>query len=721
MGNDTTDLWGWVGRDTYRLRKEGGSKQAIVDGYNDFWEHFHRDSAAADMAISGAIEAARATGEIRWELHLRHWRLQLWLRQRELKRMLPEAIDLLTLATDERVRDVPQRICAYHDVVECYVEMDAVGYYDEIIANSQEILAQVPQRHPCATCARSHIAQAAAAAGRVEEAKRWRNLCEANLKQPKYAELLTNFALMCELLSQWDDAERYYLEAHNTASRNRENDSFLEATLGIVRARVAKGDLQGAVGMLHIARKRMKYHNGTSLLARLLEVEGYFATALNEPQTAVDYFTRSARQYLDLGCYRDAALTSLHAAELAKELGLSRSEDALLIEGQAVGRMLPTSRDVYNRLAALGSQPAPPTTAQSTNIDETISQDARDKSELIALNDLLQAHIANRNLQGVITMLYRLGRWHHKHGEHRAAVDYFIWNAILERFLKLSMAERKDTLGILKRLRKQLPHGSVDAALAATESGPPSWLSPLLSDISTGRWRWLVRSVATEVSGQPVVEPEPAETAARDNFNEWMIHTAGMVSLIVRFQDQADPAQCERWAATLDEIASSSEQHAGPEGQGREFASLVRGLAALSRGASIEEANALVLTPYNQVIEQIGIVAKQPVWLHPGSSPLDFLVEQATQKAVTALRTDDEHRSQRLANLAFRYQLMTIDIRKRKELQPIARFLEALGTLVLAGGAQLPFMEPPLEAPFASMLAAVYETSKAGPQEKDTV
>src|SRR5262249_49083796 len=163
----STDIWAWVNKDGERLLKKGGLHRAIVENYDDFWTNYDDDYVAAELSISQALEAAKATGELKWQLHLRHWRLQLWHHQRQVSRALPEAVDLLSMATDPRLRDVPQRICAYHDVVECYIEMDPTGYYQDIVANSQDILAQLPKRHPCATCARSHLAYTSAAAGKV--------------------------------------------------------------------------------------------------------------------------------------------------------------------------------------------------------------------------------------------------------------------------------------------------------------------------------------------------------------------------------------------------------------------------------------------------------------------------------------------------------------------------------------------------------------------------
>src|SRR5215472_15634079 len=167
--NDPADIWAWIHEDEGRLEAEGGQRASIAEGWDAFWHYYHRNFEAAETAISGAIEAAKSLGELRWELLLRHWRLQLWM-SGDVTRALPEAVDLLSLATDERVRDVPQRICAFHDLVDCHVRMDAAGYYEDILANAQDVLAQLPERHTCATCARMNMAIAAGTAGHAEEA-----------------------------------------------------------------------------------------------------------------------------------------------------------------------------------------------------------------------------------------------------------------------------------------------------------------------------------------------------------------------------------------------------------------------------------------------------------------------------------------------------------------------------------------------------------------------
>ncbi len=720
---DPTNIWAWVEEDEERLEREGGAKQAIVEGWNNFFYYRRRgNAAAADQAIHRALEAARAEGELRWELLLRHWRLQLWLNH-DLNKVLPEAIDLLSLATDERLRDVPQRICAFHDVVDCHVRMDGAGYYEDIVANAQDVLAQLPQRHPCASCARLNLAGAASAAGRAEEAETWIARFKANihLRKESWVDATLGIAEDYEMLGRWEEAEREYSEAVKDARQAKEQDSYLEALLGLARVQARTGKTSEAMPALDEARHFGKYSGGAALLATLLETEGWVAEAVGEPGVALGYFTRAAKQYLELGRYRLAALTSLHAAELARETGLKDTDEALSVAALAVGAMPPASQDVYQRLERLGRQPAPSVAPakEAAIVQESAAEESQqgplllEKKELVALEEMLTAHLNNGNPRGVALALYRLGRWYAIHNQARAALDYLISNAVLERLLQLPMDDREDALNILKDLQEQLPPGTVSAALAAAAGGPSAFLAPLLGEIPEQHWRWLVQGVADEVAGKPVVEPEPEDQDPQRAFGAWLEHVASMTALIVRFREQADAEKCERWARDLEEIAQNIESHLGPEEQeGREPATLARGLAALARGAQPTEVAPQVLPPFNEVIEQIAAVAEAPVWHHPGSSPLDFLVERAAQRAVRGLRIRDEHRGARLANLAWRFELMSLDLQRHQETQPIGVFLTALGELLLADGKTMPVSDAPLQEPFGAVLAAIYEAGK---------
>lgn len=706
---DPTNIWAWVREDAEQLNKAGGESAAMVARWREFEHYHHNNYAAADQAIGEALQSARTLGNRRWELFLRHWRLQLWL-DGDVRHALPEAVDLLDLATDERLRDVPQRICAFHDVVDCHVLMDAAGYHDDIVANSQDVLAQLPARHPCADCARMHLAAAAGAAQRAEDAERWVAQFNANAFDNSWSAWPNQIGWVYEQLGRWDAAKQAYERACKLARARNTGDHYVEGLLGIARACAAQGDAQAAVKALRDAQHSAKYTGGASDLARLMEVEAYVAETVEEAQVALGYFTRAAQQYLDLGRYRPAALAAMHAVEMARARNVPGADDALAIAARAVGAMPAASTDARARLARLGAEPVPPAPERASG---DLGQASGMVNERAVLEDALSAHLASGNARGVAMALYRLGRWHAEHEAPRAAVDYFIANAVLERMLQLTMNDREDALGALQHLREALPAGAVDTALAAAESEPPPMLAPLLDGLPAARWQWLVRSVAAEVEGRPVVEPEPHEADDSHSFEEWLDHVASMAALIMRAGDRADRAQCERWAVGLDETAADMRERV-PEDQGRsEVLSLVTGLAALCRGTSPQEVISTVLPPFNQIVEQIVALAGEPVWQHPGMWPLDFLVENAAQRAVSSLRLHDEHRATRLANLGFRFDLMALDLNAQERLRPIGAFLEALSQLVRADGELVAPARLPLEEPFDAVLAAVATAGKA--------
>lgn len=728
--NDTTNIWAWVMADAERLEREGGQRAAIAEQWERF-EHFHHnDYAAADHAITLALDAAIATDELRWQLFLRHWRLQLWLGD-DVARALPEAIDLLHLATDERLRDVPQRICAFHDVVDCYARMDPSGYHDEIVANSEDVLAQLPKRHTCADCARLHLASAAGASGRAGEAQAHLAQFAANAYNANWAGNTSSQGDVYEMIAQWDDAERAFRRTMELARGHNLGEYYLEGLLGTARALAGKGDLAGAVAHLSDARHTAKYTGGTYLLARLLEVEGYVAAAAEERGPAVAYLTQAAQQYLTLGRYRQAALSALHAAELEHTAGQSegaQSEgahtdtgaDALDIAARAVGAMPPASRDVRDRLAALGRNPLLPAAADAPltaqrDGDSAAPASATALAERRALEEALALHIAHGHAGAAATALFRLGRWHLERDEMRAAVDYLIMNAALERLLRLTMNDREDALGALSKLRERLPPGTVDNALTSAEAGPPATIQPLVASIAPAHWRWTIRAVAAEVGGRPAIEPESEDADEDNGFHAWLDHVASMTALILRFHDRLTRDQIERWTHPLDRMAEEIEPQLGPDRKGHEVLTFARGMAALARGDSAEDVLRSVAPPFNQVVEQAIEIARMPIWRHPGCSPLDYFVEQDAQMAVRALRLRDDHRADRLANLALRFDLQAIDLRTEEELAAVARFVAELARLVASGGVAQTTPEPPLEEPFAGVFAAVVAASQTTP------
>jgi hypothetical protein len=117
------------------------------------------------------------------------------------------------------------------------------------------------------------------------------------------------------------------------------------------------------------------------------------------------------------------------------------------------------------------------------------------------------------------------------------------------------------------------------------------------------------------------------------------------------------------------------------------------------------------------VIAQIREVTREPVWRHPGLAPLDFLVEDVAQMAVRSLRIRDEHRRERLENLAWRFELMFLDLRQAKQLLEIARFVDGAHCCWrTVSGCQSSSRRWKIRSPedlFAGMLTAICEAGNA--------
>jgi hypothetical protein len=160
-------------------------------------------------------------------------------------------------------------------------------------------------------------------------------------------------------------------------------------------------------------------------------------------------------------------------------------------------------------------------------------------------------------------------------------------------------------------------------------------------------------------------------------------------------------------------MADEMSAQIGDQPQAANVVALVRALAALGRGVAPDEVRAAAPPSVVDLVRQIEESAAEPVWRQPGNFPLEFLVEHAAQRAVRGLRIHDDHRAERLDNLAWRFELMAIDLHDHPTLVPIGRFLDALAALMRNGGETAPMSDPPLEEPFTAVLAAVYEAGKS--------
>ena len=87
------------------------------------------------------------------EVFFRHWYLQSQvLRRNNVKGMLPKAVELLDVSTQEATKDCPQSICAVQDLAYCYGLIDGESFINERKAVALETLERINPKWPCYHC-----------------------------------------------------------------------------------------------------------------------------------------------------------------------------------------------------------------------------------------------------------------------------------------------------------------------------------------------------------------------------------------------------------------------------------------------------------------------------------------------------------------------------------------------------------------------------------------
>ena len=155
----------WTEQDAARLYEE--NKYKILDSLNNFWQHIEAKSyQAAEYSIEQAINFAAMYNEPNWQVYARHWRLQIWLHYiGVVNKALPEALDLVNFVSDPSFKSLPQRICAYDDLVHCYIYKDWKGYEEKIHETIDGLLATVNPHFECFGCMNHYKASMYAKSG----------------------------------------------------------------------------------------------------------------------------------------------------------------------------------------------------------------------------------------------------------------------------------------------------------------------------------------------------------------------------------------------------------------------------------------------------------------------------------------------------------------------------------------------------------------------------
>lgn len=496
----TEDVFAWLESETPRLQAEGGLKQEFLDLFCDFLEAFTKNFDLAQSAILQAIQLAEAASELFWCLFLRHNLVLFWLYYDVLRLALPEAFSLLSSIGDEGLCESPHLSYAYHDIVSCYLLLDPVGYYKEIMANSQDMLTQVSPDHASALAAYRHMMLASASARHMREAEHWLSLLQSFAQVDDCS---LDIALAYEYLECWPQAKHYYLEAvQRTPADEQLSASYIMALLGVARAHCALYEVTEATNLLAQIFSLLCWFSRPLLLARLFVVEAHIALAHDNVAHAVSFLTQSARIYLEFALFRDSAHCALQAAELARSAHLPEPIQALSFASQAARMLPPASYDIVQRLASFSHCPSssPSETLLSA---EPVTQGMLEERDMAVLKTSLRVSIAVGHFPLTSLLLFMLARTHlEQGGEFRLVISYLVWHITLERFHASSLS-LDSPLSLLSTLRDDYDQADeVDEALFALAAAPPpEWLTWFCEDLSSARWRALITSLLHFLTG----------------------------------------------------------------------------------------------------------------------------------------------------------------------------------------------------------------------------
>lgn len=171
------DIWSWVNTKRLDLISAGQDRlaQLVAEVPSAVCDNEH---ARVDAIIPEGVAMSRALDEPWLELFFRHWALQSKVLRRGDATCLPEAVELLELASRDRYADCPQAVCVTQDLTGCYAFADGPGYVEERLAASRETLSRIDPGWPCFNCIASEHASALFDAERWDDALRWVEECD---------------------------------------------------------------------------------------------------------------------------------------------------------------------------------------------------------------------------------------------------------------------------------------------------------------------------------------------------------------------------------------------------------------------------------------------------------------------------------------------------------------------------------------------------------------
>ncbi|GHT91461.1 hypothetical protein FACS1894116_00020 [Betaproteobacteria bacterium] len=175
------EMWKWFEKLARSLREAG--QEASVNLLEELSDHVGElEIERADALLPEARALAKSLQNPWLEVFVGHWEMRNRLDNKlEGESALPDVVALFERAHRADAIDCPQSVCATQDLVDCYANIDAIGFAAENRAAIAETLQRIDPSWNCFLCHSTLYASTLNAESRHEEALAWLEAQEKKL------------------------------------------------------------------------------------------------------------------------------------------------------------------------------------------------------------------------------------------------------------------------------------------------------------------------------------------------------------------------------------------------------------------------------------------------------------------------------------------------------------------------------------------------------------
>jgi hypothetical protein len=179
------DIWNWIENFTDSLYEAGqGASAHILLGLTQHVGDLEIERADAMLPEARAL--AKSLENPWLEVYVGHWEMRNRLGNRlEGETALADAVALFERAHRPDTIDCPQSVCVTQDLVDCYDNIDGLGFANERRAAIEETLARIDPSWNCFVCLSAQYADTLNSEERHEEALAWLDTQETRMREAK--------------------------------------------------------------------------------------------------------------------------------------------------------------------------------------------------------------------------------------------------------------------------------------------------------------------------------------------------------------------------------------------------------------------------------------------------------------------------------------------------------------------------------------------------------